>query len=102
MPVLYLSAGYTMAGASLERLRDTEPMRVAFEGMAVIQVDGDADYDELRPGYWHSFHALDGEGRPTGAALDPGNKHGPCSDGDAAACAAWVRPFTRTLRADAG
>jgi len=105
VPVLYLAANYTIASTQLQRLRTTDEMRRALEGIAVIRVepilDGMAPYESLVKGYWHSFHAIDANGEPKGPALDPGTKDGPCADGIAATCAAWIRPFMRDLRAPA-
>jgi hypothetical protein len=97
VPVLYLSATYTAASTRLLRLRDTPPMRDALAGIAVIEVDPRLGYEELLRGNRHSFHALDRGGNPTGPELDPGTKDGPCADGDAISCAAWIRPFARSL-----
>jgi hypothetical protein len=104
-PVLYLSAPYTMASVSLRRLRDSVPMRDALDGLAVIEITPELDherpqtgYEHLITGYWHSFHALDSSGQPTDATLDPWTKNGPCSDGDAEGCAAWIRPWSRRFR----
>lgn len=95
VPVVYFGASYTLSGSRLVAMRDTPPMRAAFAGFYVIEVD---DLDASPSGYHHSFRGLDASGRPTAAALDPGTKDGPCADGDAEACAAWVGPFLKTLR----
>ncbi len=101
VPVLYLSASYTTASASFERMRATRDMEDALAGIALIRVEPPLDggaYAALQRGYWHSFHPVDTNGEPTGPALDPGTKDGPCADGVAASCAAWIRPFMRSLR----
>jgi hypothetical protein len=97
VPLLYLGTPYTLASARLVAMRDDEAMRDAFRDVVVIEVDGATAYEALATGYWHSFHAMDRAGHVSGASLDPGTKEGPCADGDPIACAAWIRPFVRSL-----
>ena len=100
VPVLYLDASYTIASTRLVMLRDRREMSDALDGIFVIEVDPSlaSDYAPLQVGYWHSFHGVDADGRATASALDPGTKDGPCADGDAATCAAWIRPFAQSVR----
>lgn len=98
VPVIYFSAPYTMASAELVALRDTPPMRGALRGTWVIEVDGATLETSGARGFWHAFRGVDADGRVTSAMLEPGTKNGPCADGDADACAAWVAPFVRSLR----
>ena len=101
VPVLYLSASYTLAGANLERHHDVPEMKDALQGIAVIAIDDPnalPAFGAAMQGTWSSFHELDAHGRPTGRSLDPGTKDGPCSDPAMRACAAWLRPWTRSLR----
>lgn len=100
VPVLYLSAPYTMAGANLDHHHDGPEMTEALAGVAVIAIDDPTAlpaFESAMRGTWSSFHELDAGGRPTGRSLDPGTKDGPCSDPAMHACAAWLRPWTRTL-----
>lgn len=102
VPVLYLSASYTIASTELQRMRTAPAMRDALQGIFVIEVAGLSDaspYAHLLHGYWHSFHAINAAGEPGAAALDPMTKNGPCTTGDADECAAWIRPFMQSLRA---
>lgn len=103
-PVLYLTAPYTLASASLVAARDRLPMREALEGIVVLELDPTLTtaYEPLLRGYWHSFHGIGPDGQVTSAALDPGTKDGPCADGDVDRCAAWIRPFLRSLVGDRG
>jgi hypothetical protein len=100
VPVLYCSTGYTVASAELQRLRKDPLMVDAFDGAFVIQVE--LSFDEKWPyasaanSQWHSFHVVNASGDITDDTLDPGTKDGPCSDGDAIACAKWIRPFIQT------
>jgi hypothetical protein len=100
VPVLYLRTDFSMASARLQAMRETPPMQRALRGVAVISVEGyndDSPYFPIQTAYWHSFHALDDRGEPTGPVLDPGTKDGPCANGDPVSCAAWISPFLGSL-----
>jgi len=100
VPVLYLDAPFTIAGSHVTGWKNDPSMRRALEGVAILEVEFDeaAPFETVRPGLWQSFHALDASGKPTGPILQPGTKDGPCSDKDVESCAAWIRPFARSLR----
>jgi hypothetical protein len=98
VPVLYLSAGYTLASAELQKLSGSAPMQEALAGIEVIDVDPVSTDDPLFTGFRHSFHSLDERGQLTGRVLDPGTKNGPCTDGNATSCATWIRRFMRLER----